>query len=88
MEIVYYLTANGWNDDPDGQDEALETWVVTVESYGTSRLTRWTCVAHSEYLGVEERRALHQRFGSPSVALKSPETERDVEVESEVPVTV
>ena len=69
---LHHLTPGGWKADPIGRDESLETWAVTVETNGTTQLTRWACIAHSERLDMEERRALHQRFGSLPIQCRMP----------------
>ena len=73
MAVVYHLTANGWNEDPSGRAETLEAWLLTVEINGATRLTRWTCIAYARHLSMEERSALHKRFGAPPVFVSSPE---------------
>jgi hypothetical protein len=65
MELVYFLTANGWKKGPVEDDEKLETWVVTSQMHGAARLTKWTCAANSKHLDIEQRRRLLQRFGLP-----------------------
>lgn len=88
MAVLYHLTPEGWNEDPVGRGKALETWAVTVETYANGMLTRWACVARYRHLEMEERRALHRRFGSPPVMMDRTETEEGVAVDSSIAVRV
>jgi hypothetical protein len=64
VSFPIHLTADGWRENPC-VEERFETWSVTVETYGATRLTRWARVWRSDALGSEEREALRKRFGGP-----------------------
>jgi hypothetical protein len=81
---MVHLTANGWRDDPCN-DEKLETWSVSAETYGVARVTRWARIWCSDALGPEERGALHKRFGSPPLIAAMLQTEPAEAVAGAVP---